>query len=245
MPDCIYALVDPRTDEIRYVGKTGKSLNERLKKHLGAAKNGTGTYLLHWLHQLLDEGLIPEAEVLEAIAEGDDWQERERWWIRHGHSEGWPLTNATAGGEGLLDPSPEVRRKWAEAAMGNAYGRGKRSRAFCRRMATVAKLTKNALGHSVSEKTREGISENLKAYYENNPKERNRIGKHFEAYYQAHEPHHGERHGMAKLTERQVREIRQEYAEGNIMQTGLGRRYGIDQSTVSSIVRRKNWRHIM
>jgi hypothetical protein len=54
----------------------------------------------------------------------------------------------------------------------------------------------------------------------------------------------GERHGMAKLTEHQVREIRQLAAAGRLSQREIGRRYGIDQSIVSDIHRRALWGHI-
>jgi len=30
----IYALIDPRNNEVRYVGKTNKSIEKRLKEHL-------------------------------------------------------------------------------------------------------------------------------------------------------------------------------------------------------------------
>ena len=53
----------------------------------------------------------------------------------------------------------------------------------------------------------------------------------------------GENHGVAKLTEIKVLSIRALYAEG-ISQTALGRIYGMSQTMISLIVRRKNWRHI-
>lgn len=33
---CIYALIDPETDQVRYVGKTKFPLIQRLRKHLAA-----------------------------------------------------------------------------------------------------------------------------------------------------------------------------------------------------------------
>lgn len=55
----------------------------------------------------------------------------------------------------------------------------------------------------------------------------------------------GETHGIAKLTEDDVRQIRVIYAAGGISQAALGRRYGVTQSAVKDIVRRINWPHVV
>lgn len=52
----------------------------------------------------------------------------------------------------------------------------------------------------------------------------------------------GENHGVAKLTNEQVREIRRRYAEGGITQKELAREYGM--TNISYIIRRKFWRTI-
>ena len=54
----------------------------------------------------------------------------------------------------------------------------------------------------------------------------------------------GEDSGLNKLTTDEVKSIRQEYADTDISQTALGKKYGIDQSTVSVIVNNKRWRHV-
>lgn len=46
----------------------------------------------------------------------------------------------------------------------------------------------------------------------------------------------------ARLTGTEVREIRRLYAEGNITQDALARRYGVAQMTVSDIVTRRSWK---
>jgi hypothetical protein len=52
----------------------------------------------------------------------------------------------------------------------------------------------------------------------------------------------GERNSKAKLTEVQVEEVRA--LAGVISQEKIGALYGIAQTAVSAIVRRKNWRHV-
>jgi len=51
------------------------------------------------------------------------------------------------------------------------------------------------------------------------------------------------RHSMVKLTERQVLEIRAARKRGATV-VDLGKRYGINWSHVSKIVKRKAWDHI-
>lgn len=53
----------------------------------------------------------------------------------------------------------------------------------------------------------------------------------------------GSKHGQSTLTEEIVLDIRQRYISGEC-QRSIARIYGIDQSNVSYIVRRKTWRHI-
>ena len=226
MPDRIYALTDPRTEQVRYIGKTSHALDWRLKKHIAAARTRKGTYLLHWLRQLQDEGLSPDIQLLTMVAKVR-WQETERAWIAFGRERGWPLTNSTEGGEGLCDPAPYVRRKLAEAAEGNTYASGRRSQAFRQRAAQIARQTRNALGHEVSEETRQGISEKLKEFFANGG-----------------EAVKGEQNGQSKLTAEQVREIRDKYAKGGVSIRGLAREYPVSYSAIRNILHCKAWRHI-
>jgi hypothetical protein len=53
----------------------------------------------------------------------------------------------------------------------------------------------------------------------------------------------GERNGSSRLTEVMIREIRTAVASGE-SQGSVGRRLGVPQPHVSSIVRRKSWAHI-
>jgi hypothetical protein len=48
----------------------------------------------------------------------------------------------------------------------------------------------------------------------------------------------------AKLDESQVREIRELYAAGGISQSKLGALYGVSQTLVGAIVRRKVWDNV-
>lgn len=77
-PVTIYALIDPRTGEPRYVGKTSAPL-KRLAGHLSDARCGGKSPKAHWLRELLASGLAPEMQVLEEVEPGD-WRAAEQRW---------------------------------------------------------------------------------------------------------------------------------------------------------------------
>jgi hypothetical protein len=94
----IYVLRDPRTNEVRYVGKTVKTLADRLSAHI----NESGKIKTHrgqWIQSLLKVGVRPVIEEIDqALA---DWVEKERFWIAHYRSITEKLTNQCDGGEGV------------------------------------------------------------------------------------------------------------------------------------------------
>lgn len=54
----------------------------------------------------------------------------------------------------------------------------------------------------------------------------------------------GSKHGMSKLTEELVREMRRLYDSGACVQKALCDRFGVNASTVNSVVRRHTWKHV-
>jgi len=55
---------------------------------------------------------------------------------------------------------------------------------------------------------------------------------------------HGEMHMSAKLTEEQVREIRQAHAAGTMSIRALARHYGVDRNAIKCVVTYKTWKHV-
>ena len=55
---------------------------------------------------------------------------------------------------------------------------------------------------------------------------------------------YGELHWGARLTTKEVQEIRQLYSSGGITQKSLGIRFGVGQAAIWQIVNRKRWKHI-
>ncbi len=93
----IYGLLDPITGDIRYIGYTTLSLKQRLAWHLYDDRDNAR---VAWIQSLTRQGCLPMMVCLEVVRPARTWPERERWWIQHGRSLGWPLTNQSDGGEG-------------------------------------------------------------------------------------------------------------------------------------------------
>jgi hypothetical protein len=119
----IYGLVDPRTQELRYVGKTSRELIERLRCHLKPGSLKAETHNSHWLRQLKSLSLKPDIFIIEEVPEIASWQEYEQFWIAYYRSIGCLLTNSTPGGEGRKKGS-----KQSEAAK-SKIGAASRKRA--------------------------------------------------------------------------------------------------------------------
>jgi hypothetical protein len=54
----------------------------------------------------------------------------------------------------------------------------------------------------------------------------------------------GELAGRAKLTEKDVRDIRKRYIPRVVSTPKLGKEYGVHSSTIGYVIKRKSWTHI-
>lgn len=106
----IYALCHPETKEIRYVGKTKRDLRVRLNAHL--CEKGD-TRKVRWVAVLKETGLIPEVLILE-VADEEQWETRECYWIAFYRELGCDLTNLTDGGDGTHNLVEEARQRLSE-----------------------------------------------------------------------------------------------------------------------------------
>lgn len=131
-PVYIYALVDPRTQEIRYIGQSVNPEKRLRDGHLCKPYIDAKSYKNHWLKELIALGLRPTIAILETTDE-EHYEEREQFWIAKMRSDGIPITNLTDGGDGTRGnvPSPE----------------------------TIEKRRVKLLGHKVSEEGRRRIGE--------------------------------------------------------------------------------------
>jgi hypothetical protein len=91
---CVYALVDPRDNTVRYVGYTAQYTDARLRDHLDMPVNPR---VRSWLTELRRcFSAKPSIRVLEFCC-GPTWEEREGHWIKHFRQRGHIL-NIDPGG---------------------------------------------------------------------------------------------------------------------------------------------------
>lgn len=103
----IYALCEPDSDTIRYVGKSDNP-KRRFWDHLATSTRAT-THLGNWLRLLKGTGKLPLLEVLDEVPR-PQWKFWEREYIRVFRAIGINLVNGTDGGDGVV-PTPETREK--------------------------------------------------------------------------------------------------------------------------------------
>lgn len=94
----IYALRDPDTNLIRYIGKADNP-KIRLRAHM-CEKKEPYTRRSRWIASLKERGLRPLVEVLHSIPVFG-WKDAERLQIRLARMDGLDLVNGTDGGDGF------------------------------------------------------------------------------------------------------------------------------------------------
>ena len=98
----IYSLIDPDTNEVRYIGKTS-NIKRRYYEHTTNIKSNS--HKSNWIRNLHTDGKSPILNIIEECNYGD-WELREKYWISQFNN----LTNGTEGGEdGRM--TPQVREK--------------------------------------------------------------------------------------------------------------------------------------
>lgn len=118
----IYALKHPDTQEIRYIGKTCRSVEFRLYEHCrDAAQHKSYNAPVHsWIRKLAASNMKPETCVLEIVGPESDWRAAERKWIAtYRVVAGQKLLNATNGGDGTdgYRHDDDMREKLSEIAI--------------------------------------------------------------------------------------------------------------------------------
>lgn len=92
----IYGLIDPRTAKIRYIGKANNPKN-RMRQHLNPRSNEKITPVKAWIKSLAKHGLVPCMITIEKCVP-DQWEEKEKFWIKRFKDEGNNILNIAEGG---------------------------------------------------------------------------------------------------------------------------------------------------
>lgn len=202
----VYALIDPRDAELRYVGQTADEPARRLRSHLDPWRlDYESTPKTAWIKSLLAQGIEPEMIVLEQTTV-ELVDERERFWIGY-----WRalladrLTNRTAGGTGGR-MSPEAIER------GAAKRRGQK-----RSSETRAKMSASHKARTADPEVRAAMREIALLSGQTPP------------------VMPGESNPRARLSDDQVREIRQR-ADAGETGASLAREFGVTAASVTQIV---------
>lgn len=117
----IYALSDPHTDEVRYIGKSSSG-TRRAKVHMQESnlRIESNTYKTRWIKEVIRSGHLPKIEVIEVLSDDSLLNEAEVFWICQFRAWGFKLTNLTDGGEGARGyvQSADSKAKRAAAITG-------------------------------------------------------------------------------------------------------------------------------
>ncbi len=173
----IYGLKDPTTGSIRYVGKSSTGLKRPTVHRCRCRDPKNKSHLANWVRGLEAIGLTYEIVILEVLPDNTAFREAEPKWITKLRNEGHDLTNATAGGEGIVGyrHTDETRKKMGDTRKGRVFSpehraalskarKGKKlnlTEAGRRRISESKKGKKYRLGAVVSAETRAKISAKL------------------------------------------------------------------------------------
>jgi hypothetical protein len=159
----IYGLRDPRSFEIRYVGRSTSGLI-RPRAHRSAA-NREHTRKACWIKSLQKVGLNYEVVILETVDSASALNEAEIKWISVGRNAiGARFTNATAGGDGRVASfaSEETKAKMRASSRGR-LGLGTNS------LETRLRIAAALRGRALSAETRARMSASARARSDRKP----------------------------------------------------------------------------
>lgn len=162
MSTFIYALLDPGTDDIRYVGKSDDP-PRRLTYHIQQAKH-QHSHKAHWIMTLLRKNTRPDLRILAEVSD-DNWEQEEMRYIAEAIQAGHVLTNGDSGGRGGRRATTELRLRLSNQRMGvrlSEETKQKISKAHIgmkHDKRTKHKMSASHIGKTASDLTRQKMSE--------------------------------------------------------------------------------------
>lgn len=264
----IYAILDPRSNAVRYVGKAVK-LNKRISGHLKSAKDNVQGHTYSWIRSIIRDNLLPEFITLEIVNE-EDWIEAEQFWIAYFKFLGARLTNKSIGGDGPHGciPSEDTRAKMSKAQKGRKHTEETKIKMSVAKTgvivseATKKKLRDVNLGkkhtpeaisnmrgrtgilHSQYGVVRSDAQKAQHSEYMSGPNGPN-WGKEcsVETRKLLSEIHQGANGYSNKLTEEQVKEILELWYSTDMLQHQIPLN-GVSYTTIRDILKRRTWKYL-
>lgn len=236
----IYALYSSlSSDEIRYVGKTVRTLEKRLFFHMIRHEREANRHKSHWINKVIAEGGEVCIRLLETCDDFDQ-DAREIHWIAECRKLGHKLTNMSDGGEGGFNPCQEVRDKISKAHKGRKYTEQalENIRAGARRK-DISGAKNPRYGAVVSEETRNKIAAKATGVI----KSMESVAKH-RATMVASGKNRGENSGQSKLTEDKVVSLYKRVMLGGENYKDVSFEYGIHPMHWYRIKNGTRWGHL-
>ena len=161
----IYAIIDPRTDKIRYIGQT-RCIKRRRNRHQGGNAHGK---IGSWERDLVQAGYAPIFKIVEDGLTTDTVDDAERKWIAKNLEEGADLLNVLAGTTGYIGGNyPQEIRDKISATMKELWQDPEFHDEQVRKMTEAladpeirAKMSAAATGRVLDEETRARISDTV------------------------------------------------------------------------------------
>ena len=148
MPYIVYALSDPYSGDIRYIGQTSRGVDRRFAKHKENARLRVKSHLYNWMRSLPTSPLL---EIIEECENKSSLDEAEIFYICYFRSLGFDLTNLTNGGDGTVGYrlSIEQRKAIGVRNLGRRASRETRERMSAAHEGHVtSQETRDKIGHA-------------------------------------------------------------------------------------------------
>lgn len=210
----LYCTCHPN-DGVRYVGQTAYTIEKRLYLHKQSTRSGGKRYAVNlWIIKHGEANI--QTRLLEVVEDIESLDGAEMDWIANMRSTGRRMLNMTDGGSATrgIARSEETRRRMSEARKGKRTGAQNHNFGKPMSEETKAKMRASKAGYKWSEESR--------------------ATRHIVK---------GEELGTSKLKESDVRQIRQDFANG-CTASELCDRFQIAKTTIYNILARRSWRHV-
>lgn len=243
-PVVVYGLFASDEGDVRYIGQTRRDPIVRLRQHMIEARRGNARRQ-NWIRSVLARGASVEMCVLRTNAE---WSTTEMEVLAEYRRLGADLVNGTDGGEGCLNPSPEVRAKMGDSKRGvkrtaevKAKLRASNLRRFLcphERERTAALTRESMKKPDVQEKLMRAVQARW-----SHPDARRRAAEASARSASRPETRVRMSRGAAKLTDEQVLEARRQRLRGAKI-TDLCVQYGLTPCPMSLLCRGLTFKHV-
>lgn len=240
----VYGLYSSSGGGIRYVGQTTIGVARRVGHHVALAlRETTKTHRDFWIRKVIASGDNVKWVVLQECAV---WNTDEIKWIKKLKNDGASLTNATRGGEGMLNAPQELRQRisnkikalWEDQEYRDRMKRAhagvewsESRRLACEKTAPEVRSTRAKAGREkLSQDQRSKISSDaaIKLW----------------AQKRADRTSQGEHCNSAKLNADSVREIRLMLSQG-LTKRAIAGKFSVSSSTISKITFGETWAHVI